>query len=151
MPFWLKLYIAILSVRLQKKSTIEEKASTMNYQLPDPCITISGKVPKIGKFPEEVHGEVAPYRQRGTTAGPLFTTRNLKPGCEISIPGYEILDELGRGGMGVVYKAHQTSLNRIIALKMVLFGVYTGKAERRRFANDALLLRWLLTCVLPTS
>ena len=70
-----------------KKSTIEEKASTMDYQLPDPCITISGKVPKIGKFPEEVHGEAAPSTQHGTTAGPLFTTRNLKPDCEISIPG----------------------------------------------------------------
>ena len=112
----------------------------MDYQLPDPCITISGKVPKIGKFPEEVHGEAAPSTQHGTTAGPLFTTRNLKPGCEISIPGYEILDELGRGGMGVVYKARQTSLNPIIALKMVLSGVYTGEAERRRFANNVLLL-----------
>jgi WD40 repeat protein/tRNA A-37 threonylcarbamoyl transferase component Bud32 len=54
-----------------------------------------------------------------------------------AIPGYEVLEELGHGGMGVVYRARQVKANRVVALKMILAGRHTALEARLRFQIEA--------------
>jgi serine/threonine-protein kinase len=53
------------------------------------------------------------------------------------IPGYEVESLLGRGGMGVVFRARHLRLKRVVALKMALAGAYAGPRERERFQREA--------------
>src|SRR5262249_50390935 len=53
------------------------------------------------------------------------------------IPGYEVEAVLGRGGVGVVYRARHLRLNRPVALKMLLAGPHAGPEELERFLREA--------------
>jgi eukaryotic-like serine/threonine-protein kinase len=78
------------------------------------------------------------------SSSPLGKPGLVEPGGDLpQIPGYDIEELLGRGGMGVVFRARHQRLNRIVALKMALAGAYAGPHERERFQREAAVVAGL--------
>ncbi len=76
----------------------------------------------------------------GSTALLLNPEGEAKPAFDRMLrefADYEDLVEIGRGGMGIVYRAHQRSLNRDVALKMMVRGVFASPDDLRRFQTEA--------------
>ncbi len=71
------------------------------------------------------------------TATDVFYALAATPAEMPTVPGFELLSELGRGGMGVVYKARQLSANRLVALKLIRDSALAGPQERGRFRIEA--------------
>jgi serine/threonine-protein kinase len=84
-------------------------------------------------FPAAEDGGTSPPAATSSGASAWATAQTTLP----QIPGYEVEAVLGRGGTGVVYRAHHLRLHRAVALKMLVAGPYASPDELERFLREA--------------
>jgi serine/threonine-protein kinase len=125
----------VISVILEE---ILESGRAPEEVCPDDPVLLAEVRRRLRKFRkmEAQIDELFPSSTAGASPAKNAHLQNLG-GKMPEIAGYEVESILGHGGMGVVYKARHLKLNRTVAVKMLLAGVYASPTERRRFLREA--------------
>ena len=129
----LALLVAELTDRVQRGEAVDLEAECRRH-------------PQFAKELRELWGVIVVARVAGSNSAVVPPTLPSSspgefPSGTLTLPArfgdYELRQELGRGGMGVVYRARQLSLDREVAVKMILRGQLASQADRERFEAEA--------------
>ena len=106
-------------------------ASELSMLLPELTAELTAESARTGEAPETL------IARRGLlSAVQTDIVQTLLRPTEI-VPGYELLSVLGHGGMGVVYRARQKTLDRVVAIKTILVNQITDQSMASRFEQEA--------------
>jgi serine/threonine-protein kinase len=126
---------AVLCSRCARPLNVPDAAAGEKVLCPS-CATVSAATslaPSGGAVDSE-QATIPPAGDPYATVPP--TESAAPPADDRAPPGYEVLGEVGRGGMGIVYRARQVALNREVALKMILSGSHADANEMARFRRE---------------